>query len=282
MRCECFREPIVAAADAECVYSRPRLIRAAPDGLAQEEQRQPLRLDGEAVAELVFEQHARGPFDPHRVEEPGGRVEIERRSPGDRIERVERIGEGRDPVPEAIDLLLHAAREGGRRQTPALAEIDDAVQVCIRLDPQVLEPETEVLGVEAHRRVLRVDELTASLGVLARDESLANGVDASSGPVPGLEHGHAPACPLELMGTGQAREPGADDDDVDPLRRRGEGLAGPERQGRTGRAGDQLPAREPELAASDRQGRSSYAGSVRNSTKSRSSATRWKSSAAGP
>src|SRR5579859_2218142 len=146
-----------------------------------------------------------------------------------------------------------------------------------RLRSQILDSEPEALDIQAQEPVAGVEELAASLRVLPGQESLAHRVDAAAGAVPRLEHRHAMAGALQLEGAHEPGQPGTDHDHVDGLGRRcGERSSGPEGQSGPGRSGQQLAAREERA-----QEKSSYAGSVRNSTKSGSSATCWKSSAAG-
>src|SRR5581483_5687635 len=222
-----------------------------------------LRLDREPLAQPLLEHRPRGALDPQRVEQRRRRPPVERCAGLRGVLDVERGAECGDTAPEAVDVPR------SRRLSPPLVEVDHAWEVRIGLRPQVFDAEPEPLGVEAHEPVAWVEELAAAFGVLPRDESLADRVDAAAGAVARLEDGHAMAGALQFVRTDEACQPGADDDRVGRLRRRRTTRApGAKSDDGPGCAGDQLAAGEPA-----RQGSRSYAGSVRNSTKSGSSAT---------
>src|SRR5262249_3801808 len=107
---ECGCELVVAAADAEGCLTEPRSA-AALHRLAEEQQGQLVRLEGEAVRELVLDELPRRPADPQRVEEPRGRATVECRALGNRVERVERRCEGTDAAPELLDRSQRPAVE---------------------------------------------------------------------------------------------------------------------------------------------------------------------------
>ena len=102
---------VVAPADAKRRPSRPGLTCRPLHRLAEEEERQPVGFDREAVAKTVLEHDAGRPFQLHGVEQPGGRTTIESRACSNRICRVEWRREGDHPAPEAADLPLDGPRE---------------------------------------------------------------------------------------------------------------------------------------------------------------------------
>src|SRR5262249_37130131 len=207
---------------------------------------------GEALPQLVLDERAGCPLDPQRVEERCGRMPVERRALRERVEWVERPRERADAPPEAVHAFSRRPREHARFRAPPLTEVDDAVQVRVRLCPHVLEPEPEPLRVEAHEPVTGVDELAPSFGVLPGGDALAHGVTAPAWAVARLGDDDAAPRLLELGGADEAGEAGADDDDVD-RRRRSEGASGAKRDRGAGGSGQQLSPGETR-----RQGRSSY------------------------
>ncbi len=104
----------------------------------------------------------------------------------------------------------------GLRHRHALAvEVDEAVGVAHHERPQGQVEEPAVL----QRQVVGArDAHAARLGVEARREA-AHRVDAAADPVAGLQDGDVVALPLEFIGSDEAGQPGADDDD--PARRPG-------------------------------------------------------------
>ena len=75
------------------------------------------------------------------------------------------------------------------------------------------ERQSEPLREPAHALMALVDELTAQLAVLRVGEPVAHGPDPSADTIAGVNHRDGRAGAGELMGGGQSREAGADDDD---------------------------------------------------------------------
>ena len=112
------------------------------------------------------------------------------------------------------------------------------------IEGQVAEP-----GVVDRPVVRVVDGRRPGLDVEAVGERLAEGLHPAARPAPGLEHGDLVAGLGELVGRGEAGQPGAHDEHPPPWTR-GEGRreGAPERPGGEGRGGEEAPLQESPAA----------------------------------
>ena len=231
-------QPVVAAADAECLRARIGQVLGQLVALGDEESGDLPRLDRVVVADGgVADEHSRARAETEVIEHVGCRSAVER--PPTRVAGADMPGKSLHAAVEPVGFVLHAAVEGDAESPPVPGDVGCPGKVAPLLT-NVLEPQAEAPDVMPHRRVDRVDVLAARLGVLAVGK--AHRVHAPAHSVASLENHHIEAAAPQFVGCRQACEPGAYDDNAPTPRCGREKPGAPRNSQPAGRAGGQQSA----------------------------------------